>query len=90
MNWIKEPNRIYAQDDQGVLLAEIVFPEIAPGKVNINHTFVDERLRGQGIASQLMSLATGVLRAQGIKVEATCPYAVKWLSERAGRRDIRK
>jgi predicted GNAT family acetyltransferase len=48
MELFYEENRFYAMDTKGSLLAEITFPFTAPGKVDINHTFVDASLRGQG------------------------------------------
>lgn len=44
----------------------------------INHTFVDESLRGQGVASGLVKLAAEQILAEGNKIGATCPYAVVW------------
>ena len=52
MPFILTENRI-AYVQEGQLLAEATFPEFAPGVVNIDHTFVDEALRGQGVAAQL-------------------------------------
>ena len=54
MEFIKSYDRIYCEDKDGKLLAEITFPETVDDIVNINHTFVDESLRGQGVAGQLM------------------------------------
>jgi len=79
MNFIKEPNRIYLTDETGKTIAEITFEEIEKGIYNIDHTFVDESLRGQGIASKLVEEAVKEIEAKGGKVEATCSYAKKWL-----------
>lgn len=45
MEFRKEPGRIFATDETGKLLAEVTFPEREGGAV-INHTFVDDSLRG--------------------------------------------
>jgi len=79
MNFIKEPNRIYVQNETGKILAEITFEENEKGIYNINHTFVDESLRGQGIASKLVEEAVKEIEEKGGKVEATCSYAKGWL-----------
>ena len=79
-----EQNRIYMEDEQGKLVAEITFPETAPGVFTIDHTFVDGSLRGQGVASKLVQAAVDEIRGNGGEVRATCSYAVKWLSERSG------
>ena len=80
--FLTEQGRIYMEDEQGRIVAEITFPEILPGVYNINHTFVDNSLRGQGIASKLVQAAVDEIRRRGGEVQATCSYAVKWLSER--------
>ncbi|MBR0162784.1 MAG: N-acetyltransferase [Oscillospiraceae bacterium] len=80
--FLTEQDRIYMEDEQGRIVAEITFPEILPGVYNIDHTFVDNSLRGQGIASKLVQAAVDEIRRRGGEVQATCSYAVKWLSER--------
>ena len=82
MEFKKEENRIYKTDDTGKVIAEVTFPETAEGVYTIDHTFVDNSLRGQGVAAQLVQAAVDAITAKGGRVEATCSYAVKWLSER--------
>lgn len=82
MEFKKEENRIYQTDDTGKVIAEVTFPETAEGVYTIDHTFVDNSLRGQGVAGQLVQAAVDEITAKGGRVEATCSYAVKWLSER--------
>ena len=79
---IVEENRIYMQDDTGKLIAEITFPETGVGEFTIDHIFVDESLRGQGMASKLVQTAVGEIEARGGTVKATCSYAAKWLEKR--------
>ena len=81
MDFKKEENRIYAEDENGETLAEVTFYEIEKGKYNIDHTFVDDSLRGQGIGSKLVEEAVKTLTEKGAQIEATCPFAQKWLSE---------
>lgn len=81
MEFTKEANRIFAEDETGKLIAEITFPSISPTTVDINHTFVDDSLRGQGIAGKLMLAAIDEIHAQGKKTIATCPYAVAWFEK---------
>lgn len=73
-----ERNRIYAAGPDGALLAEITFPE-KDGVAVIDHTFVHESLRGQGVAGKLVEEAVAVIKAQGWEVEASCSYAASWL-----------
>ncbi len=81
MNYQNERNRISAADDSGKIIAEITFPEARDGVFVIDHTFVDDCLRGQGVAGTLVSMAVRHIKEQGGTVEATCPYAVKWLEK---------
>ena len=64
MTFTKESNRIYCAQD-GKMLAEVTFPETAPGVVVIDHTWVDPSLRGQGTAGQLVQAVVDLLRADG-------------------------
>lgn len=80
MNFQHEKERIFACDQDGKLLAEITFP-ITDGVADIDHTFVDDSLRGQGIAGQLMTAAVEQLTRDGLRAHATCSYAVKWFEK---------
>lgn len=79
MEYKIENNRIYCQNEENELIAEITFPEIEDGVFCINHTFVDNSLRGQGVAGQLVKLAVEKIQERGGKVTATCSYAQHWL-----------
>lgn len=81
MEFSTENNRLYKNDENGKMIAEISFPETAPGVFTIDHTFVDDSLRGQGIADKLVRTAIENIRAKGGHIEATCSYAVRWLEE---------
>jgi predicted GNAT family acetyltransferase len=88
MKFTKEPNRIFAEDENGKLLAQVTFPEVRTGVVNIDHTFVDDSLRGQGIAGSLMEEAYETIGKDGRKAVLTCPYAVRWYGEHPEKNDI--
>ena len=76
-NYITEENRIYLQDENWKILAEIDFEKIDEKTYNISHTFVDDSLRGQGIGNVLVEKAITYLTEKWYKVSATCPYAKK-------------
>ncbi|MDR2157536.1 MAG: N-acetyltransferase [Clostridiales Family XIII bacterium] len=88
MEYRKDTNWIYAADETGNVIAEVTFPNIREGVVVINHTFVDESLRGQGIAAELIREAYDAIKAEGKKAVLTCPYAVKWFGEHPDHNDI--
>lgn len=81
MDFIIEQNRVYAEDEQGKLLAEITFPQVEDGVYNIEHTFVDDSLRGQGVAGKLMELAVDEIEKKKGKIAADCSYAKHWLEK---------
>lgn len=78
MDFIEESNRIYAKDCSGNVLAEITFPKTAENRISINHTFVDQSLRGQGIANHLMTLVVNKAKVNNWKIFAVCSYAKNW------------
>ena len=80
MEFLEEKGRIYAVDANGKLLAEVTFPDDGNTAV-IDHTFVDESLRGQGTASKL-------LRRQGKKARPVCSYAAAWFEKHPEEKDL--
>ncbi len=78
MNFIHSSNKISLFDSGRRLLAEVTFPDIDDNTVDINHTFVDDSLRGQGIAGQLMYEAAIKLRREHKKAVLSCSYASAW------------
>lgn len=87
MEFIKEGNRIFLKDENAKIIAEIEFEEIESGKYNIYHTFVDESLRGKGIASKLVQEAVNEIKSRNGTVQATCSYAKKWLEKNKQKED---
>lgn len=82
MKYIIEQNRIYAKNENNKIIAEIDFEKVDENTYNIYHTFVDESLRGQGIANELVSRAyKEITEVRKSKVTATCSYASKWLEK---------
>ncbi|MDJ1154015.1 GNAT family N-acetyltransferase [Macrococcus caseolyticus] len=54
--------------------AEITFQSSGDAIV-IDHTYTDPKLRGQGIAKQLVERAVDYARENNLKVVPLCPYA---------------
>ncbi len=87
MKFSQQPGRIFARDENGKLLAEVTFPE-REGVAVINHTFVDDSLRGQGVAGQLLQAVADTLRREGRKARPTCSYAVHWFATHPEEQDL--
>lgn len=91
MDFTYDSNQItlYNQD-QSKVLAEVTFPDVDSHTVDLNHTFVDDSLRGQGVAGKLMEAAAAHLRSQGKKAVLSCSYAVKWFEKHPEYSDVVK
>ncbi len=81
MNFIHDSNKIYLNNENNQMIAVVTFPKAEEGIVNIDHTYVDGSLRGQGIAGKLMEEAVAHLRENNLKAKLSCSYAVKWFEE---------
>ena len=66
---------VYILDDQ--IKGEVCF-KIRNNEASIYHTYVDEDLRGKGVAFKLVSMAFDYLEEKGYKVECSCSYAKNW------------
>ena len=87
MEFQHERERIFALDEQGKLVAEVTFP-VSEGVADIDHTFVDQSLRGQGVAGQLLDAAVRQIRMEGLRAKATCSYAAQWFKEHPDQSDL--
>lgn len=81
MECVAERDAIRYLDEGGKVVAEVTFPEVEPGVAEIDHTFVDESLRGQGMAGQLLVRAASVIASSGMRARPTCSYAVSWFQK---------
>lgn len=81
-------NRIYALNESGDTIAEITFPPVDRDTVNIDHTFVDNSLRGQGVAGKLVQAAAESLKRSGKRAVVTCSYARTWFEKHPEFTDI--
>jgi predicted GNAT family acetyltransferase len=70
----KVKSMFYVEED-GKLLAEMVYSMPNPDKMLIEHTEVDESLSGKGIGKQLVYAAVEYARTNNIKIIALCPFA---------------
>ena len=52
------------------------------------HTEVNDEFSGRGLAGVLVRSALDTTRADGLRIRATCPYVVKFLSEHSDWDDL--
>ena len=86
MEFQREDGRIFAMDGDR-LVAEVTFPA-ENGVADIDHTFVDDSLRGQGVAGKLVRAAVDQIRADGRKARVTCSYAKTWFEHHPEEADL--
>ena len=88
MDYIYEENRIYAKRENNLLLAEVTFPSRDDSRVNLDHIYIDQSLRGKRAASDLMLLAYNYIKEKNKMIIAKCPYAIKWFKRHIEFQDI--
>lgn len=88
MEILRQPGKLYLTDEAGHMTAEVLFPASDGDTVNITHTFVDESLRGQGIAGKLMEALAAQLRTEHKKARPFCSYAEAWFERHPEYADI--
>ena len=81
MRYVITDTRINYVDDNNSTLAEITFPEVSDGVYEINHTFVDDSLRGQGIAGRLVKMAAEQINRNCGRVTASWSKKKKWIDK---------
>lgn len=81
MNWKYEDNRIYSEDERGEILAEANFVHKENGEIDIEHVYVNPKLRGQGVGGEVMTTVVEFLRKEGRKATASCSYANSWFQK---------
>jgi predicted GNAT family acetyltransferase len=75
-------------EQDGKRVAEMTFTRSNPSLVIIDHTQVDDSLRGQGAARKLLDAAVAWARETNTKVIATCPYAKAQFDKDPSIRDV--
>ena len=88
MKFTHSKNSIALLSENGKTLAEVTFPEIDENTVNVNHTFVDDSLRGQGIAGKLMEELVIELQNSDRKAVLSCSYAISWFNRHPQYKDL--
>ena len=77
MEFIQEANRFYICNESQELLAEITWQQDDENRVLIaDHTFVDDRLRGQGVARQLLDRLVEFAKELDYRIVPVCSYVV--------------
>lgn len=68
-------NKAYEYVEDGNRLAEITWSE-NDGVMIMDHTYVSDTLRGQGVAKKLLDTAAQYARDNNLKMKPICSYVV--------------
>jgi len=74
--------------EEEVLLAELVYMKKEPATMIIEHTEVDDELRGQNIGYQLVHHAIEYARVHQLKILPMCPFARAVIERKPEYKDV--
>lgn len=63
------------EDDE----ADLVYTRVGPKLIDLQHTYVPESARGQGVADALAEAAFDYAREHGDRIVPSCPFVRVWL-----------
>ncbi|MGE7997941.1 GNAT family N-acetyltransferase [Lysinibacillus sp. NPDC093190] len=86
---LAENKLAFVYEQEGERLAEITWQQ--KGQVMVmDHTYVSDKLRGQGVAKKLLDHAASYAREQGYKMEAVCSYVVTAFEKSDAYNDVKQ
>lgn len=70
------PNRgMFFIEEDGKMVAELVYAKGGDGLIIIEHTEVDEELQGRNIGYELVHKTVAYAREHRLKISPVCPFA---------------
>ena len=72
----------------GEWVAEMTYVRTGENEITIDHTEVDESLRGEGIGEKLVEEGVKFARENNLRVIATCPFTRKVINENPAYHDV--
>ena len=84
---VNEKGMFYIQED-GDIVAELVYSEPAPNRMVIEHTEVDDQLRGENVGYELVHQAVEYARSHHYSIVPVCPFARKIFEKKPDFRDV--
>ena len=69
------PRGAFVIERDGARLGEMTYVRAGAARIIIDHTAVDDALRGTGAGKRLVEAAVAWARAEGLKVIPLCPFA---------------
>lgn len=74
-------------DENGEWIAELSYIK-NDGMLTIDHTEIDEKLRGEGIGKDMVRAAVEYARENGFKIKPDCPYARRIIEQTPEFQDV--
>lgn len=74
---------VFFVEVDGKRLAKMTFINAGPHKIIIDHTEVDQSLKGAGVGVQLVESAVGFAREHNLKILPLCPFAAAVFKKKA-------
>ena len=75
-------------DKGGEWVAELTYVNNGDNTITIDHTEVDEDLRGDDLGKDLVGAAVGYARENGLKLKLQCPFAKKVIDSTPEYQDV--
>jgi predicted GNAT family acetyltransferase len=89
MTEIQQGNhKFYVGENEEQPQAEITFVPTSDSSITINHTFVSDELRGQGMGEQLVKKVAEYARTEHKTIIPECPFAKKVLESNSDYQDV--
>lgn len=88
--YTQEEKRFVVFNQEETEIGEVTWSTAGDSMIIIDHTYVDDKYRGQGIAEKLVSLVVSYAREHHKKVIPLCPFAKKEFDRKKEYQDILK
>ena len=79
---------VFLAVEDGAVVGEMTWGGREGGPMEVDHTWVDPRARGQGVARQLVDAGVAFARAEGRKILPLCSYVVRVFREDPSLADV--
>lgn len=87
--FLEEDRRLYLEEN-GETYAEITWSNAGDSVMIVDHTFVADTHRGEGLAQKLVAAAADKAREHNKKIIPLCPFAKKEFEQKAEYADVWK
>lgn len=74
MKFVEEKGRITVENDAGNFRGELTYKNKGHNIIIVDHTYVPDEFRGQGIAAKLTEKIVEYAKKNNLKIIPQCPY----------------